>query len=75
MTISPSVSFLKKHCCARAFATRSFINAQEVLAALNDCGDDMGPQVLVSDIRMPGGSGLDLLERLKRNCRVCPSSS
>jgi two-component system nitrogen regulation response regulator GlnG len=35
-----------------------------VLAAL-DRDDDPGPQVLVSDIRMPGGSGLDLLEKVK----------
>lgn len=43
--------------------TRSFTNPREVLAALDDEGE--GPQVLVSDIRMPGGSGLDLLEKVK----------
>ncbi|MGQ0708359.1 MAG: nitrogen regulation protein NR(I) [Rhodoferax sp.] len=43
--------------------TRSFSSPREVLAALET--DVPGPQVLVSDIRMPGGSGLDLLEKLK----------
>jgi len=43
--------------------TRSFTNPREVLAALDD--DAEGPQVLVSDIRMPGGSGLELLEKVK----------
>jgi two-component system nitrogen regulation response regulator GlnG len=45
--------------------TRSFTNAQDVLKALNDSADADGPQILVSDIRMPGGSGLDLLEKVK----------
>ncbi len=44
--------------------TRSFTNARDVLTALAD-DEDRGPQVLVSDIRMPGGSGLDLLEKVK----------
>ncbi len=43
--------------------TRSFTNPREVLAALDDEGE--GPQVLVSDIRMPGGTGLELLEKVK----------
>jgi two-component system nitrogen regulation response regulator GlnG len=45
--------------------TRSFTNPREVLAALAEAGDDEGPQILVSDIRMPGGSGLDLLTKVK----------
>src|SRR5512135_2427156 len=45
--------------------TRSFTNAREVLQALDLAGEDSGPQVLVSDIRMPGGSGLDLLTKVK----------
>ena len=44
--------------------TRSFTNARDVLTALDD-DSDRGPQVLVSDIRMPGGSGLELLEKIK----------
>ncbi|MBS0403051.1 MAG: nitrogen regulation protein NR(I) [Proteobacteria bacterium] len=42
---------------------RLFSDPREVLAAL-DAGD--APQVLVSDIRMPGGSGIELLAEVKR---------
>src|SRR5207248_2505493 len=45
--------------------TRSFTNAREVLQALDGDDDEAGPQVLVSDIRMPGGSGLELLSKVK----------
>ncbi|HTT37076.1 MAG TPA: nitrogen regulation protein NR(I) [Burkholderiales bacterium] len=38
-----------------------FSSAQEALNALNSSV----PQVVVSDIRMPGGSGLDLLQRVR----------
>ncbi len=41
---------------------RSFSNTDEVLAEL----DEEQPQVLVSDIRMPGISGLHLLEDVKK---------
>jgi two-component system nitrogen regulation response regulator GlnG len=40
---------------------KSFASAQDALAALNSAV----PQVVVSDIRMPGASGLDLLQRIK----------
>jgi two-component system nitrogen regulation response regulator GlnG len=40
---------------------RSFTNPRDVLAAMED--DE--PQVLVSDIRMPGGSGIELLSKVK----------
>jgi two-component system nitrogen regulation response regulator GlnG len=40
---------------------KSFASAQDALAALNGSV----PQVVVSDIRMPGASGLDLLQRIK----------
>ena len=58
---------LEKALLRENLPTRSFTNPREVLAALDECSDDdsQGPQVLVSDIRMPGGSGLDLLEKVK----------
>ena len=52
---------LEKALAREDLAVRSFTNAGDVLAAL----DDAAPQVLVSDIRMPGGSGLDLLSKVK----------
>lgn len=55
---------LEKALLRESLPTRSFTNPREVLDALSDTGDE-GPQVLVSDIRMPGGSGLELLEKVK----------
>ena len=43
-------------------AFKTFASAQEALVAL----DTESPQVVVSDIRMPGGSGLDLLQKAKQ---------
>ena len=42
---------------------RSFDHANDVINALN--AGEAAPQVLISDIRMPGPSGLDLLARIK----------
>ncbi|NMM06470.1 nitrogen regulation protein NR(I) [Polaromonas sp.] len=56
---------LEKALLREDLPTRSFTNPREVLAALEVATEDDGPQVLVSDIRMPGGSGLDLLEKVK----------
>jgi two-component system, NtrC family, nitrogen regulation response regulator GlnG len=56
---------LEKALLREHLPTRSFSNARDVLAALSTASDDDGPQILVSDIRMPGGSGLDLLEKVK----------
>jgi len=55
---------LEKALLRENLPTRSFTNARDVLTALDD-ENDRGPQLLVSDIRMPGGSGLDLLEKVK----------
>jgi two-component system nitrogen regulation response regulator GlnG len=52
---------LEKALARESLATRSFSNASEVIAAL----EFETPQVLVSDIRMPGESGLDLLQFIK----------
>jgi len=60
---------LEKALLREDLPTRSFTNPREVLAALEEAGEDdpenQGPQILVSDIRMPGGSGLDLLDKVK----------
>ncbi|PIY28205.1 MAG: nitrogen regulation protein NR(I) [Comamonadaceae bacterium CG_4_9_14_3_um_filter_60_33] len=53
---------LEKALLREQLPSRSFTSAREVLTALNE---DKAPQVLVSDIRMPGGSGLDLLDKVK----------
>ncbi|WP_179402442.1 nitrogen regulation protein NR(I) [Burkholderia guangdongensis] len=51
---------LEKALARESFATKSFSNVRDALAAL----DHETPQVLVSDIRMPGGSGLELLQAM-----------
>ncbi len=56
---------LEKALLRENLPTRSFTNPKDVLAALNTASDDEIPQILVSDIRMQGGSGLDLLEKVK----------
>ena len=65
----PSIRFVLERSLARAgLPSRSFTEAQEVLDALADIGQGLSalpsPQVLVSDIRMPGASGLQLLEQV-----------
>jgi len=52
---------LEKALQREQFAVRTFSNPRDVVKAL----DDDAPQVLVSDIRMPGGSGIDLLTTVK----------
>ena len=59
---------LEKALTREEFVVRSFTNARDVLAAL----DDDEPQVLVSDIRMPGGSGIELLNKIKARMRDLP---
>ncbi len=56
---------LEKALLRENLPTRSFTNPRDVLAALLTATEDDAPQVLVSDIRMPGGSGLDQLEKSK----------
>src|SRR4051812_1335817 len=57
-----SIRFVLEKALAREdLAVRSFTNPRVVLIALED--DE--PQVLVSDIRMPGGSGIELLSKVK----------
>ncbi|MDP9109667.1 MAG: response regulator, partial [Pseudomonadota bacterium] len=52
---------LEKALARENLVTRSFSNARDASAALQT----ETPQVLVSDIRMPGGSGLELLQMVK----------
>jgi len=52
---------LEKALARENLATKSFSNVRDAMAAL----EFETPQVLVSDIRMPGESGLDLLQTVK----------
>ncbi|MEO8023009.1 nitrogen regulation protein NR(I) [Polaromonas sp.] len=63
---------LEKALLREGLPTRSFTNPREVLSALDSATEEDGPQVLVSDIRMPGGSGLDLLEKVKEKLPGLP---
>ncbi|CAG1772854.1 partial DNA-binding transcriptional regulator NtrC, partial [uncultured bacterium] len=47
---------------------RTFASAPEALAALSE----EQPQVVVSDIRMPNGSGLDFLQEIKKRLPEVP---
>ena len=58
-----SIRFVLEKALAREqLAVRSFSSGRDVMAALDDQDE---PQVLVSDIRMPGGSGIELLSKVK----------
>ena len=59
---------LEKALARENLPTRSFGTAREALEALND---DV-PQVLVTDIRLPGASGIDLLQAVKRRFPALP---
>jgi two-component system nitrogen regulation response regulator GlnG len=52
---------LEKALGRQSLPVRTFGSARDVIVALKDDH----PQVLVSDIRMPGGSGLELLQKIK----------
>jgi two-component system nitrogen regulation response regulator GlnG len=59
---------LEKALARESFATRSFANVRDALSAL----EHDSPQVLVSDIRMPGGSGLELLQTVREQMPGLP---
>ncbi|RXZ33324.1 nitrogen regulation protein NR(I) [Oxalobacteraceae bacterium CAVE-383] len=59
---------LEKALARENLATRSFSSARDALQALQT----ESPQVLVSDIRMPGPSGLELLQTVKAEHPAIP---
>jgi two-component system, NtrC family, nitrogen regulation response regulator GlnG len=64
-----SIRFVLEKALAREnLEVRSFTNARDVLQAL----DESTPQVLVSDIRMPGGTGIELLAQLRERLPSLP---
>ncbi len=54
---------LEKALTRESIAHRSFASASEALAEIE--GGATPPQVMLSDIRMPGASGLELLQKVK----------
>lgn len=63
---------LEKALLRENLPTRSFTSPREVLQALSQASEDELPQILVSDIRMPGSSGLDLLTKVKERMPMLP---
>ena len=64
-----SIRFVLEKALAREqFSVRLFSNPRDVVKAL----EDDSPQVLVSDIRMPGGSGIELLAQVKQRLPGLP---
>ncbi len=59
---------IEKALTREGIAYKSFAAAQEGL----DAFDDSPPQVVISDIRMPGTSGLDFMQELKARAPATP---
>jgi two-component system nitrogen regulation response regulator GlnG len=59
---------LERALSREGFEVRAFASATECLRAL----DDGAPRVLISDIRMPGENGIELLSRVKELCPALP---
>jgi len=64
----PSEWVLEKALKGSGMAAKCFDQADNVLSALRSDA----PDVLITDIRMPGRSGLDLLKEFKCRGPVCP---
>ena len=59
-----SIRFVLEKALQKAgMEVRSFSNPRDVLSAIAESC----PQVLVSDIRMPGGNGIDLLQQIRQS--------
>lgn len=68
-----SIRFVLERALAReALPTRSFTNTLDALRAFDSAAAYELPQVLVSDIRMPGGSGIGLLATIKERYPQIP---
>ncbi|MCA1778502.1 MAG: nitrogen regulation protein NR(I) [Xanthomonadaceae bacterium] len=63
---------LSRALAGAGFSVRDFECAEAVLGALDQVPAGQCPEVLISDLRMPGGSGLDLLERVRARLRDLP---
>ena len=69
----PSIRFVLEKALAReSLPTRSFSQPAQVVEALDACSGPEAPSLLLSDIRMPGGSGLALLGHIKDRCPRLP---
>ncbi len=62
---------LEKALLKASLPTRSFTNPQEVMDALDSDAGEV-PSVVISDIRMPGSTGLALLQTLKQRLPKLP---
>lgn len=63
---------LSKALSREGIQSRAFENGDELLKALKSCAPQELPQALVTDIRMPGTSGLDLLPLIKEQVPKIP---
>ncbi len=61
---------IEKSLSREGIAYKSFISAQDGLDAL--AGNEETPQVVISDIRMPGASGLDFMQTLRAKLPATP---
>jgi two-component system nitrogen regulation response regulator GlnG len=59
---------IEKSLSREGIVFRSFVAAQDALDAL----EDSSPQVVISDIRMPGASGLEFMQQLKAKLPATP---
>ncbi|WP_330924429.1 nitrogen regulation protein NR(I) [Candidatus Sororendozoicomonas aggregata] len=64
---------LEKALAAESFATRLFESGNQALDALEDAlqrGEE--PEVVISDVRMPGMNGIDMMQKMHCHCPNLP---